>query len=284
MLYLNHNGKVQENNGPAIHTNNRAYQYGDGVFESIRIFHGCPINLEIHYKRLIEGAELIKIRIPSYFSSAFFEEKIIELIQKSNLSEGGKCKVSLDRSSGGTYRPETNEAEFCIEVYPILDNAFILNQKGLEVDLFTEMPKTKNKLSNYKTKNGLLYILASIDAKEREMDDLLILNTDHAIIESTSSNIFVISNGVIYTPGIEDGCLAGTMRMQVINIALSNGMKVYECPITPQNLLSADEVFLTNAIAGVKWVGGYRTKRYFNTISKNIIQLLNEKFVQLTES
>ena len=65
------------------------------------------------------------------------------------------------------------------------------------------------------------------------------------------------------------------MRMQIINLALQNNIKVYECSILPQNLLSADEVFFTNAIRGINWVGGYRTKRYQNNMSRKLIILLN---------
>ena len=80
----------------------------------------------------------------------------------------------------------------------------------------------------------------------------------------------------MYTPGLEEGCLAGTMRMQIINLALKNGIKVYECNLLPQNLLAADEVFLTNAIRGVNWVSGYRTKRYFNNMSRRLVAMLND--------
>ncbi|MFN9800389.1 MAG: aminotransferase class IV, partial [Bacteroidota bacterium] len=74
----------------------------------------------------------------------------------------------------------------------------------------------------------------------------------------------------------QDGCVGGTMRMNVINLALTHQIKVYECPINPQNLLAADERFLTNAIQGIEWVSGYRTKRYFNQMSKRLVQILNE--------
>jgi branched-chain amino acid aminotransferase len=138
------------------------------------------------------------------------------------------------------------------------------------------MKKQKNFLSNFKTKNGLLYVMTAIAAKEKNIDDLLLINEKDAIIESSNSNIFVVSNGVLYTPGLEEGCLAGTMRMQVINLAISHGIKVYECSILPQNLLAADEIFLTNAIRGIVWVGGYRTKRYFNVIARKIQSFLND--------
>ena len=105
---------------------------------------------------------------------------------------------------------------------------------------------------------------------------VLIVNDKGSILESSSCNLFVVSNGVLYTPGLDEGCLAGTMRMQIINLAVSNGIKVYECNILPQNLLAADELFFTNAIRGINWVGGYRTKRYFNNMSRKFVALLND--------
>jgi branched-chain amino acid aminotransferase len=276
ILYINNNGTILSNDAPTIHPGNRGHLYGDGVFESIRIMGGRPINLENHIKRLVDGAHVIKMRTPSYYSTAFFEEKILELIQKSEIKEGGRCRLSLDRVTGGAYLPESNESTYYIEVYPYEVSHFELNAKGLEVDIYQDIKIQKNFLSNYKTKAGLIYVMAAISAKEKGLDDLFLSNDRGNILETSSCNIFVVSNGVLYTPGLDEGCLAGTMRMQIINLALNNGIKVYECPILPQNLLAADEIFITNAIRGINWIGGYRTKRFFNNMSRKLIVLLNE--------
>lgn len=278
MLYVNNNGDVLPANEPSIRAGSRGHLYGDGVFESVRIFSGKPINLDNHVKRMIEGATKLKMRPPSYFDTPFFEEKILELLQKSGITEGGKCRISIDRCMGGTYAPESNEVEYLIEVYPMDTNSYKLNTRGLEVDLYMDLKKDKSPIANYKTKNGLLYVLAAVAAKEKGLDDYLISNYGGGILEGTSANLFVVSNGVLYTPGLEEGCLAGTMRMQVINLAIKNDIKVYECNILPQNLLVADEIFLTNAIQGVIWVGGYRTKRYFSNTARRIVDLLNERW------
>jgi branched-chain amino acid aminotransferase len=224
----------------------------------------------------MEGAKKLKMRVPSFYDQAFFEDKINELLEKAGVTNGGKCRLSLDRAIGGTYLPESNEVEYFIEVMPLENYGFVLNKKGKEIDIYTEYKKQNDSLANYKTKNGLIYVLAAIAAKESGLDDYLITNTTNGIIEATSSNLFVVSNGVLYTPGLEEGCLAGTMRMQVINLALKNGIKVYECNILPQNLLVADEIFLTNSISGITWVSGYRTKRYFNNVARKLVDLLNE--------
>ena len=276
VLYVNNNGAVLPNKGATIAAGNRSYLYGDGLFESVRILNGKPINLQNHFNRMVEGAKAIKMRFPAFFTVQFFEDKINELIHVSGITEGGKCRISLDRALGGTYIPETNEISYFIEVYPYESNYFELNTKGYEVDIYLDIKKQNNFLANYKTKNGLLYVMTAIAAKEKGLEDLLITNEKGAVIESSNSNLFVVSNGVLYTPGLEEGCLAGTMRMQVINIAIQHGIKVYECSILPQNLLAADEIFLTNAIRGIVWVGGYRTKRYFNTVGRKIQSFLND--------
>ena len=278
MLYINNNGVVLSNDSLTIQAGNRAYLYGDGVFESIRIMNGVPINLANHIQRLLEGAKAIKIRPSTFFTEQFFYDKIVELCKLSEIEEGGKCRVSLDRMMGGAYKPDSNESSFFIEVYPYESNNFELNSKGFEIDQYTDIKKQRNFLSNYKTKSGLVYVMAAINATERKLDDVLIANDQGGILESSSCNLFLVSNGVLYTPGLEEGCLAGTMRMQIINLALNNGIKVYECNILPQNLLAADEIFLTNAIRGVNWVSGYRTKRYFNNMSRRFVALLNDNW------
>ncbi len=205
------------------------------------------------------------------------------MTELSEISEGGKCRISLDRAIGGTYIPDSNEVNYFIEVYPYDSNFFELNSKGYEIDIYTEIKKQKNFLSNYKTKNGLLYVMTAIAAKEKHLEDLLIVNEKDAILESSNSNLFLVSNGVLYTPSLEEGCLAGTMRMQIINLAIQHGIKVYECTILPQNLLAAEEVFLTNAIRGIVWVGGYRTKRYFNTLGRKLQAYLNDYWENILE-
>jgi branched-chain amino acid aminotransferase len=70
------------------------------------------------------------------------------------------------------------------------------------------------------------------------------------------------------------------MRAAVINIALNNGFKVYECVITPKEMLQADEMFLTNAIRGIQWIASYRTKRYFHETASQLTQLLNDSLVR----
>lgn len=277
-LFINNNGLIIPANQPTIQTGSRAFMYGDGLFESIRIINGFPINLPNHYERIKDGAKAIHLEIPDYFTLEFLTAKIQELIERSGITEGGKCRVSIDRIEGGTYLPNSNDIRYYIEVNPYEANLFELNTKGLSIDIYQAIKKQNNFLANFKTKNGLMYILAASAAKQKNLDDYLITNENNVILETSNSNLFIISNGVLYTPSLQDGCIAGTMRMQIINLAIKHGIRVYECSIMPQNLLSADEIFLTNAIRGIIWVGSYRTKTYQNVTARKMLAFLNDSW------
>jgi branched-subunit amino acid aminotransferase/4-amino-4-deoxychorismate lyase len=274
--YVNNNGVLIPAESYSIKAGNRAYIYGDGLFESIRVINGRPINIKNHAFRLKEGMKILRMICPASFTTEFIEHEIQTLIDQNCIDKGGRVRFSVDRKAGGFFMPHNNDIEYFIEANSLPNNKFMLNEAGLKIDQFEEMKKQINLLSSFKTKNGLIYIMAKLRARELGLDDLLIQNDRMGIIEGGSANLFIVSNGVLYTPGLDSGCLGGTMRMQIINIALANNIKVYECNISPQNLLVADEVFYTNAIEGVIWVGSYRTKQYINYLSGQLIERLNE--------
>lgn len=277
--YVNNNGVLIPAGSYSIMAGNRAYLYGDGLFESIRVVNGKAINLENHFKRLVAGMEALQMNPPLSFTLELFSEEIQTLVNENKITAGGRVRFSMDRKPGGTFLPSSNFVDYFIEARPYETNEFLLNERGYRIDLYDEIKKDINPLSAFKTKNGLIYIMAKLKAREKGLDDLLIQNYKMGIIEGGSSNLFVVSNGVLYTPSLDLGPLGGTMRMQVINLALANQVKVYECNISPQNLLVADEVFLTNAIQGVIWVDTYRTKEYSNDTAIQFTKFLNDKWL-----
>ena len=154
-----------------------------------------------------------------------------------------------------------------------------LDNQREKIGVYDDILKPLNILSPYKLANAQLYVLASVFFKENQLDDALIKNENGNIIETTNSNLFISSNGVLYTPPLSEGCVGGIMRMQVINLAISNGMLVYENPIQLQHLLSADEIIITNSIKGIRWIGQYKDKRYYNSLANKLTDLLNQEVV-----
>jgi branched-chain amino acid aminotransferase len=272
--FISINGNNQEATNLNLYTN-RAFKFGDGVFETIRIVNGRALFLEHHINRLITGAKAMKIDVSQNLNVSYFTKTINELSHLNKIKQGGRIRLTLFRSGEGAYKPTSNDGSYVIEMIPIDDNYFKLNTEGLIIDIYNIMKKSLDQFSRFKTLNSLLYVQASIYAHENKLDDSLILNGDGNIIESSRSNIFIVSNGVLYTPPLEDGCVGGIMRMNIINIAINKKIKVYECSLRPQNLLIADEVFLTNTIKGIEWVRGFQNKRYYHDLSKKIIDELN---------
>lgn len=271
------NGVLCEASGLPHATLNRAFQYGDGFFETIRVSHGRPQHLELHWDRIAKSMEAHKILPPDSLDLGSLERGIQALCTANGINNGGRARLTFFRTAGGRYTPVNNDLMWVGEVEPLGSNSFALNEQGLAIDVYPEMKKLNGPLANFKNTSALLYVQASLWAKEHELDDALITNTTHNIIESTRSNLFLVSNRVLYTPGLESGPVGGVMRAAVINLALEEGFKVYECNISPGEMLRADELFLTNAIMGIQWVARYRTKRYFNATSKSLVTLLNAR-------
>jgi branched-subunit amino acid aminotransferase/4-amino-4-deoxychorismate lyase len=274
MEYVFYRGEYVLRNQAVIHVDDRAHRFADGFFESIRIINGKAQFLDNHFARVDATIKALKIQ-PTDFSFDSLEQHINGLLQRNEIHEGGRMRITFFRKAKGFYLPKGNDMDYFIEVESLPHNLYTLNETGKIIDIYTEVKKDPNKYAGFKTLNAQLYVMASIFAAEKTWDDALIQNTKQAIIESTSSNLFLVSNGVLYTPALTDGCIGGTMRMQIINLAVQSKLKVYECTMTPQTLLSADEVFLTNAIKGIEWVASYRTKPYQNGFSTKLLDLLN---------
>lgn len=276
MNYIYYNKQFIPSEEGAIPVKNRGFHYGDGFFETIRVVNGAPCFFSSHFMRILESLRALKMEAPVELDEASLRKEIMRLLEKNEIKQGGRIRLTFTRKGDGFYLPLNSEAEYVIEAYPLENNLFYLNQQGKTVDIYPDMKKQVNELSVYKTLNCQLYIMASLYARSKNLDDSLIQNYKLGIIESTNSNLFIVSNGVLYTPSLDDGCVGGIMRMQIINLALENQVKVYECNLTPQNLLTADEIFMTNAINGVQWVGSYRTKRYFNEMARKMLNMLND--------
>jgi branched-chain amino acid aminotransferase len=274
--FVNHNRTIIPSDTPVLSLDNRSFRYGDGLFETMRIVNGKVQCLPEHLERLERGAKLLKMKLPSDFTVDFLNSSILELAHRNSIGSDGRVRLSVFRKGGGYYTPESNNVLFAIEVNPVEETNYILNSKGLVVDLFTDYKKATNPLASIKSANGLLFVLAGIHKQENNLDECIISNDRGQIIEAISSNLFAVKNGVLYTPPVADGCVEGVMRNRIIRIAQENRIAVYEISVMQNVLLGADELFLTNAMQGIRWVVAYKQKRYFNTTAKKLVEKLNE--------
>jgi branched-chain amino acid aminotransferase len=260
---------------PSVAFNNRAFRYGDALFESIRLCNNKVMFLRDHITRLKLGMTVLRMNLPAEFNTENIYELILELLKQNNQSSNARIRLTVFRNEGGYYSPETNDISFLIETEEISD-AYLLNQKGLWIDIYSEIKKPINKLSGLKTANALIYVMAGLAKQSMKLDECFLINEKGTICESISSNIFVVKNGTICTPPLSDGCLEGVMRKQIIEIAAQHKILAFENTVTVNTLMNGDEIFLTNSINGVKWVGQFKQKFYTNKLSQFFIEKLNE--------
>jgi branched-subunit amino acid aminotransferase/4-amino-4-deoxychorismate lyase len=281
--YLNLNGHQLLADQPVIRNTNRAFCYGDGIFETIRCLNSQPLFFDKHYQRLRDAAFHLKIDFPAEFTEDFFRQQIYSLLQRNRIYKGARARLSVFRADGGLYTPQDNTAKFLITVEALSTEKFELNQSGLHIDIYKEIVKPVNLFSGFKTSNALLFVMAGIWKKESQIDDCLILNQNGLIIEALASSIYLVKNNILVTPSVESGCVEGTMRRTIFELAKENNIQVVESEgFGESHLINADEIFISNAIAGIQWVGAYKEKRYFHGMASKLQSLLNEKVKEET--
>jgi branched-chain amino acid aminotransferase len=273
--YILHNDEFILKNQPILTADNRGFRYGDGLFESMRMNNGKLKFAELHADRLSAGMKALKIEGGNLLDEYFLKQKTAELCKKNKLKDNVRFRLSVYRAGDGLYTPNGNKSGYVLEASPLTESTYELNKKGLIVDVFDELTKSVDKLSNYKTCNSLLYVMAGLYKKQYNLDEAFILNQNGFLCESISSNVFVVYNKQIYTPALSEGCIAGVMRNVVMNIAKANEIPLIQAQINPEVLKEAEEVFITNAVGGIRWVMGYGRKRYFNEVTRLLSEKLN---------
>lgn len=275
---INHNGEILDIDAVPFRADFRPIQYGDALFETVKYNGTTFINWEDHYFRAMASMRILRMEIPMDWSPEFIEEQMLETLKASHLEHGAaRIRLTIYRDAEGKYTPDQNVTMgYIIQAEAWPDADFELNKNGLSIDVYKDHEVPKSMLSNLKTTNSLLYTLAGIFARENDLDDVLLINSDKHIVEGISSNVFMLTNGVLQTPPLESGALRGVMRKHIIRNAQSWGFEVVEKGFSPFDLQRADEVWMTNAMRGIQWVGSYRKKTYTNTVAKEIIAKLNE--------
>lgn len=267
-----HNGFWVDDTTQAFNLNHRITRYGDGFFETVLAVDGQPAWAELHYKRLTKSALLLGLILPVDFSFSAFQSTIIQLSEK-HTAPYQRVRIVVYRNGSGTYLPTSNYAGVFITSQA---HAFETECKQLaNVGIYETIAKPMNALSALKSSNALLYVLASIFAKENSFDDAILLNAAGRVCEATSSNLFVIKDEKIFTPSLAEGCVEGVLRTLLLN-----HFKMEEMQITVEHLATADSAFLSNTIQGVRAVQAINAKTY----AVKPVEVIHQQYLQLLSS
>jgi len=278
---VNFNGKLVELSEANISINNRGYKYGDALFETMRVVNNKVLFLEDHYFRLMSSMRILRIDIPMNYTMEFFEEEILKTVEVNNFeNNSARIRLNIDRGEGGKYLPNNNAlATFNIVAETLVDLFYKVHPfENYKVDLYKDFYIAPGLLSGLKTNNKAIQVTGSIYAKENSFNNCLVVNTNKSIIEALNGNLFLVKDNHIKTPPLEDGCLKGIMRLQVLKTLQNNpNYTMEETSISPFELQKADELFITNTIIGIQSIGQYRKKKYNNQVAVDILKSLNVK-------
>ncbi len=270
--HMNHiclNGKILPGNEPVLLTENRGFRYGDGLFETMKVWNGKILLEQHHFERLFSGLALLKFEIPKFLNEEKLIERILLLCRKNECEKLSRVRLTVFRGNGGLY-DEERPLQYIIECWPVIESVNKLNENGMVIDIYPEARKSCDPFSNLKSANFLPYVMAAIYAKENKLNDSLILNTKESISDTTIANIFLIKDETITTPALSEGCVNGVMRKYLMEKMRDAGYKIEEASVLVNHLENTDEIFLTNAMNGIRWVSQFRHKMYSNIKTKEI--------------
>ncbi|SEB36181.1 branched-chain amino acid aminotransferase [Tenacibaculum sp. MAR_2009_124] len=265
---INLNGTIISSNEVALTNENRAFKYGDGVFETIKIQNNKVVFFEDHYFRLMASMRMLRMKIPMTFTLEFLQEEILKTVKAdSSGNTTFRARLTVYRKDGGLYLPKTNEIDYLIDVTPLE----VKLKEVYTIDLFKDFYNYSGLLSTVKTTNRMLNTLASVFAQENDLDNCVLLNENKGVVEVTNGNIFIVKGAVIKTPALTEGCIKGVIRKKIIEIIEKHAdFTLEETSISPFEIQKADEVFITNAIVGVQSVTNYRKKKFSKEVTQKL--------------
>ncbi len=273
---INYNGEILSND-TSISNSNRAFLFGDGVFETLKIYNNSILFLEDHYFRLMASMRIVRMKIPANFTLEYFESQILALVDILDILESARVRFTVFRNDGGYYLPQSRDVSFLIQASKLDNKEYQLDDSNYEVDLYKDFLVPKTLLSTLKTTNKMLFITGSIYAHENGLQNALVINNDKNVVEALNGSIFMLMGNTLITPPLSEGCLNGMMRKQLLSLAKKiEGLRVVEEVISPFDLQKADELFLSNVIVGIQPITRYRKKNYTSTIAKQLVSILNE--------
>jgi len=263
---INYNGDIVSKDKFSLSVNNRAFKYGDALFETIKVLNGKVIFAEDHYFRLMASMRMLRMKIPMKFTFEYFENEIGKMLKINELIDA-RIRFSVFRKDGGFYLPENNDINFLIEANQLL----ISSKTDYEVDLFKDHYLYSGMLSTIKTNNKILNVVANVYAAENELDNCILLNEKKQLVEALNANIFLVKGNQILTPSLSEGCLKGVIRKNIISmIKKDSNYEIIETAISPFELQKVDEVFITNSIIGIQSVTKFRKKTYSTKIATQL--------------
>lgn len=275
MEYIILNNKIIEKGKEGISFDNRGFNYGDGLFESIIVKDGKIRFIEDHYERLIKGIASFQILLPEFFTLPFLVHQIQLLTEKNKCLPDARIKVIIWRKTGGLFTPASQELDFLISATLYTAPQELVKNK---VFFYENIRRSFSPLSSFKTLSASVYVMASLAKKSSGADDMILLDDKGYISECTNSNIFFTKNSKLYTPSLQCGCIEGILRKQIIHICRNDRISLEEGQFSKEELLDSDYVFTCN-VAGMAPVRSIGDVAF--SVSDPLFEMLQNRLAEI---
>lgn len=261
-MWVHVNSRIVPEDAASVSVFDRGFTYGDGIFETFRVYARKGFRLAAHLVRLEAAAHALDLDMPR--SASQIEADVFHLLDRNGL-EDAIVRINVSRGCGGR-GPGTQgvgEPTYVVANWPVPDDLEVRRRRGARLCTVSTRrlhPSTLPpvaKLASY-----LNSVLAVTEAMKRGCDDGLMLTTEGALAECGVANIFCVRSGVLCTPSLELGVIPGITRAIVLNLALGAGLDTEE-GIYPSRLPDdVSEVFVTNSVVGVQPVASLDGREY----------------------
>ena len=260
----------------------RGFTYGDGLFETMRVYSGKIFRLEHHLDRLFQSARSILIELP--ITKNEIRSAIYAALKLNGLSNSiVRLTVTRGELDSGVNVDYSSPPTIVILVKPVKAISKKTYKEGIGIKLYKKSAIRTQGISNkIKSCNYLSNIILRENALKENFFEAILLDHNHNVTEGTISNIFIIKNNQLKTPITNEFVLSGIIRQAILDLCLENNIPFKEDLITERELYEADELFLTNSvieILPVRNINHHKLKnRGMRSMTKHIHMLLRKSF------
>lgn len=253
-----YNGQFYRQNTAIFNASNRAFKYGDGIFETIALLSGKLMLWPYHVQRFLSGLNCLGLVLPEALNPNFFPDALPQLLHQTaaqnNCPQNARLRLTVFRYATGFYAPNADTAHVLIEATPLPYNQFPEPQNiSGNITIYNQHLKPiPSLLGSLKTTNALLYVLAARYAQQNGYADALLQNQYHPLIESSNSGLIIVRNNHFYTPPPQDGAVHSVMVAALANLLAANDLSLNYQSLSTKHVAEAHEIWLCNAIAGIR--------------------------------
>lgn len=275
------NDKIVEEAEGCVSTLDRGFLYGDGLFETLKVYNRRPFRLEDHVARLLNSAQYFDI--PFRHTPQQIRQIIEQLLTRNNLQDA-YIRMTLSRGFGshGLIPTGICSPTFVIHTKPLVAYQAPLYKTGVLLGTSPIRRSTTCPISAHKTLNYLTNYLVKKEAVEKGVHDAIILNTEGHVTECAVSNIFIVERGTVITPSLQANILPGITRKVILELCKENGIHTSEELFGLERVFAADEVFLTNSLMEVMPVSQIDGKPIGRLVPGTLTSFLHDKYKVLT--